>query len=102
MKLATAFIAAIFAVTLAGVAPASAGDQAPRQHTSAKKYTKKYTHSHHKRTPRVAGWLSRGGYLFGDQNVPFVYAEGRNPDSAYFDTRSFGERVTEGPFNGTR
>jgi hypothetical protein len=96
MKLATALVAAIFAVSLAGVVPASANDYRPKH---SAKMTKKHAH---KRTPRVAGWVTRGGFLNGEQNTPFVYANGRNPGSTNFDTRNFNDRVFDGPFNSQR
>jgi hypothetical protein len=100
MKLATALLAAIFAVSLAGAAPASANGYSTKHHV---KMTKKHAHKRfHRRSPRVAGWVTRGGFLNGDQNTPFVYANGRNPDSTSFDTRSFGNRVFDGPFNSQR
>jgi hypothetical protein len=97
MKLATAIVAALFAVSLAGAGPALAKDTASKH---SAKMTKK--HAHHQRSPRVAGWVSRGGFLNGDQNTPFVYANGRNPNSTSIDNRGFGERVFDGPFNSQR
>jgi hypothetical protein len=96
MKFATAIVAALFAVSLAGAGPALAKDTAPKH---SAKMTKKHVH---KRSPRVAGWVTRGGFLNGDQNVPYVYANGRNPNSTSIDNRGFGERVFDGPFNSQR
>lgn len=93
MKLATALVAAIIAVPLAGAAPALAADYAPKT-----KVAKKHAHSP-KRAPRVAGWTIRGGYLYGDQHTPYAYAEKRAPYSQYYDARGFNERVFGGMYN---
>jgi hypothetical protein len=94
MKLATAIAAIILAVSFAGVAPAVAADQPAPRH--------KVKHTHHKRTPRVAGYTARGNYEHGDQYVPYVYKEGRNPNNSSFDARNFDERVFDGPYNSQR